>query len=40
MTTWFVNIGGILLIALIIWWFWLSPKGSGQRSRETGGDDH
>lgn len=38
MTTWLVNIGGILLIALIIWWFWLAPK--GRRTRRAVDDDH
>ena len=25
MTTWLVNLGGLALIVLIVWWFWLVP---------------
>jgi len=27
MTDWFINIAGVLVIGLVVWWFWLSkPK--------------
>ena len=29
MTTLLVNIGGLALIAFVVWWFWLSDKTPG-----------
>jgi len=26
-----VNLGGLVLIALIVWWFWLARSGGGKR---------
>ena len=26
-----VNFAGLVLIALIVWWFWLARSGSGKR---------
>jgi plastocyanin domain-containing protein len=29
MSAFFINITGIILIVFIVWWFWLSKKGTG-----------
>jgi plastocyanin domain-containing protein len=34
MSTFLVNAGGVILMAAIVWWFWLSPSGN----RETNQD--
>jgi plastocyanin domain-containing protein len=32
--SWLVNLGGITLIALIVWWFW-GARLKGNRSRKS-----
>ncbi|ARB44359.1 cupredoxin domain-containing protein [Alloalcanivorax xenomutans] len=35
MTTWLINLGGLLLMALIVWWFWLSGRGPAKRAGDA-----
>ncbi|ASK36154.1 plastocyanin [Alcanivorax sp. N3-2A] len=35
MSTFLVNLSGLVLMALIVWWFWLSSK--GRATRHSGG---
>lgn len=30
--SWIINLTGLLLMALVVWWFWLANRGSGQQS--------
>jgi len=30
MSTLLVNAGGLILMAAIVWWFWLSPSNGGK----------
>ncbi|EKF75490.1 hypothetical protein A11A3_03999 [Alcanivorax hongdengensis A-11-3] len=32
--TWIINLAGLLLMALIVWWFWLARREPGQRSED------
>lgn len=36
-----VNAGGLILMAAIVWWFWLSPtKGSAPATEQSHDHDH
>jgi plastocyanin domain-containing protein len=34
MSTFLVNAGGLILMATIVWWFWLSPSDGSQSSHD------
>ncbi len=34
MSTFLVNAGGLVLMAAIVWWFWLSPSDDGQSDQD------
>lgn len=34
METLLVNAGGVMLMAAIVWWFWLSPSTGGAREHD------
>ena len=33
-----VNAGGLILMAAIVWWFWLSPSGGGEPNHDHSHD--
>lgn len=39
MSTFLVNTGGLILMAAIVWWFWLSPS-DGNESNQTNSHHH
>ena len=34
MNTFLVNAGGLILMAAIVWWFWLSPSGGSESDHD------
>lgn len=37
--SWLVNLGGIVLIALIVWWFWGGPPRGARLKRRHASKD-